>query len=102
MSYELTLEEKETVINFNEADKTASVYTINGRLIRRLKAVAERDPERCKFERRDDWGFEWWTIDKRLVSFGMPRTERRKLARVEKAAKSALARKQRKEKADDN
>lgn len=89
--------EKETQILFNEAEKTAQVYTINRRLIRRLKAVAERDSSRCKFEKRDEWGFEWWTIDKRLVSFGLPRTEKQKLTRVEKSKKAVLARKRKKE-----
>lgn len=34
--------ERETIINFNEAESTSSVYTHNGRLLRRLEQL-ERD-----------------------------------------------------------
>ena len=34
----LTRYEKETIINFNEAEATANIYTHNGGLIRKLDA----------------------------------------------------------------
>lgn len=40
--------ERETIINFNEAEATASVYTYNGALRRRLEKLAEERPEECK------------------------------------------------------
>ena len=44
----LTNIEKETVINFNEAERMASVYTHNGPLRRRLEQMAQERPEDCR------------------------------------------------------
>lgn len=43
----LTRYEQETIINFNEEEKTASVYTHNGTLRRRLEQLAQERPEDC-------------------------------------------------------
>lgn len=40
----LTRYEKETIINFNEAEATANIYTHNGGLIRKLDALADQRP----------------------------------------------------------
>lgn len=45
----LTRYEQETIINFNEAETTASVYTHNGTLRRRLEQLAQDRPEDCRF-----------------------------------------------------
>lgn len=39
--------EQETIINFNEEEKTASVYTHNKALRRRLEKLAQERPEDC-------------------------------------------------------
>lgn len=44
----LTKFEMETIINFNEAEKKASVYTHNGPLRRRLEQLAHERPEDCR------------------------------------------------------
>lgn len=44
----LTKYEQETIINFNEQEKTASVYTHNGPLRRRLEQLAQERPEDCR------------------------------------------------------
>jgi hypothetical protein len=44
MSYNLTREEQETVIVFNEAENTAHITTFNGALIRKLTALCESRP----------------------------------------------------------
>ncbi len=44
----LTRYEQETIINFNEEEKTASVYTHNGTLRRRLEQLAQERPEDCR------------------------------------------------------
>ena len=41
----LTRYEQETIINFNEEEKTASVYTHNGTMRRRLEQLAQERPE---------------------------------------------------------
>lgn len=38
--YKLTLQERETVILFNEADGTAAIETFNARILRQLRKVA--------------------------------------------------------------
>ncbi len=45
----LTRYEQETIINFNEAETTASIYTYNGTLRRRLEQLAKDRPEDCRF-----------------------------------------------------
>lgn len=42
----LTRYEQETIINFNEEEKTASVYTHNGPLRRRLEQMAQERPKK--------------------------------------------------------
>ena len=44
----LTRYEQETIINFNEEEKTASVYTHNGTMRRRLEQLAQERPEDCR------------------------------------------------------
>jgi len=44
----LTKYEQETIINFNEQEKTAGVYTHNGPLRRRLEQLAQERPEDCR------------------------------------------------------
>ena len=38
----IPLEERETIITFNEKEPTASVYTMNGALIRKLDSLVQR------------------------------------------------------------
>lgn len=49
----LSLYEQETIINFNEADSTASVYTHNRALIRQLDKLAEERPGDCHREKNE-------------------------------------------------
>lgn len=47
----LSYVEQETIINFNEGEKRASVYTCNPALKRKLTELAESRPEDCKLLR---------------------------------------------------
>ncbi len=47
----LTNQERETVILYNEAEQTASVYTHSPALCRKLEALARERPEECRLER---------------------------------------------------
>lgn len=61
--------EQETIINFNEEEKVASVYTFNGPLQRRLAKLAEEHPNECKRE-LDTWqpaGSVDYTIPKKWI-----------------------------------
>lgn len=42
--------EQETIINFNEGDKTAGIYTHNRALRRKLEKLAQERPEDCRLE----------------------------------------------------
>lgn len=46
-----TAEEKETIISYNQAEDTASVFTFEPRKIRELRKCAEDLPEECKIVR---------------------------------------------------
>ena len=48
---ELTPYEKETILLFNEGEDTASVYTHNTRLIKKLKKLSEKYPDKIYEEK---------------------------------------------------
>lgn len=70
----LTNLERETIILFNEDEKTAKVFTYNGKMQRKLKDLAERFPEQCSFDYENPNGGVSYTIDKKLVSIKSPHT----------------------------
>lgn len=45
MSYTLSLYERETIINFNEAESTAGIYTHNVALRNKLLKLSQTEPE---------------------------------------------------------
>lgn len=74
--------EKETVINFNEAEKTASVYTCNKRMIAKLDRLCEKFPEQFRLYRKFSDGAREYIVPKKYVSIKAPRP---KLSDEEKA-----------------
>ena len=62
--------EQETIINFNEAEATANIYTHNGGLIRKLDALADQRPEDAKRGRSFPDGGREFTIPKHWVKCG--------------------------------
>ena len=52
---ELTNYERETIINFNEAEATAVVYTHNKALLRKLEQLAKERPDECRLEKLSRW-----------------------------------------------
>lgn len=52
----LTNYERETIINFNESEDTASVYTHNKPLRRRLEQLSKERPEDCRLYKVTHWG----------------------------------------------
>lgn len=79
----LSKEEMETVIIFNEADKTAHIETYNGRLQRRIKELAAERPDECVIESEQD-GVLNCVFPKKWVKINAPRIlteeEREKLS----------------------
>ncbi len=51
----LTKIEKETIILFNEGESTASIYTYNVGLKKRLAAFSKKYPDLCRWKSRSIW-----------------------------------------------
>ena len=79
-------EERETIVNFNEADDTAVIYTFNSGLKKRLAAYAEKYPDLCRLIVDDVvYGSVTYEIQKSRVSIRLNppySEERRKAASV--------------------
>ena len=74
--------EKETVINWNEAENTASIYTFNADLKRRLAEFSRKYPRLCRLERSTTEGSVTYMIDKSRLSIRLvpPYSEERRAA----------------------
>lgn len=60
--------EKETIINWNEAEDTASIYTFNADLKRRLAEFSRKYPQLCWLERSTTEGSVTYVMDKSRLS----------------------------------
>ncbi|MCD7805830.1 MAG: molecular chaperone [Lachnospiraceae bacterium] len=79
--------EKETIINFNESEKEATIYTFNASLNRRLAEFSRCYPSLCYLTRSTAEGSVTYTIDKSRLSIRLvpPYSEDRKAAAREYA-----------------
>lgn len=79
--------EKETIINWNEAENTASIYTFNAGLKRRLEEFSRKYPLLCRLERSTPEGSVTYVIEKsrRSVRLISPYSEERLAAAREYA-----------------
>ena len=69
----LTSIEKETVINFNEAERTASVYTHNEALKHQLLELCRSHPEQVRQAAANAWGGLTFELPKRWLKVTSPR-----------------------------
>lgn len=86
----LTLQEQETVILFNEAEKTASVYTHNLKFLQKLKQLQQDRPDDCRIKRNDtESRAAEYIVPKKWIKINAPRqlSEDEK-ARLRKASES--------------
>lgn len=60
--------EKETIINWNEVESTASIYTFNADLKRRLAEFSRKYPILCRLERSTTEGSVTYVIEKSRLS----------------------------------
>lgn len=60
----LTKYEKETIILFNEGEDTASIYTFNAGLKKRLALFAKKYPDLCRQEKTYEQGGVSYVLDK--------------------------------------
>lgn len=89
----VTKEERETILLFNEADDTATIYTFNSGLKRRLAAFAEKYPDLCRLTVDDAvYGSVTYEIQKSRVSIRLiaPCSEERRKAASEFAKKNGI------------
>ena len=60
--------EKETIINWNEGETIASIYTFNASLKRRLEDFSRKYPLLCRLERSTPEGSVTYVLDKSRLS----------------------------------
>lgn len=74
--------EKETIINFNEGDTTASIYTFNADLKRRLADFSRKYPALCHLKNSTAEGSVTYVIEKSRLSIRLvpPYSEERRAA----------------------
>ncbi len=65
--------EKETIINFNEAERTASVYTHNAALKERLLELCQTHPEQVRQTAANAWGGLTFELPKKWLKIMPPR-----------------------------
>lgn len=89
--------EQETIITFNEAEKTASVYTMNAALIRKLEGLTESRPDDARRVRTFPDGAQEYEVPKKWVRITasriLPPEEmefRKELGRANRLAQLAL------------
>lgn len=81
--------ERETVILFNEAEDTVSVYTFNQTLKRKLGDFSEKYPALCKKTAEDSLGSVTYSVakDRLSISLRAPLSEEKKEALRERGKK---------------
>lgn len=89
----LSPEERETIILYNEAADTASVYTYDPKLIGKLKRLHEKYPDKVYPEKTRQHGSDRcasYIVPKRCVSVREPYSEERRKADSERAKQAGI------------
>ena len=88
----LTKYEKETIILFNEGEDTASIYTFNAGLKKRLAMFAKKYPDLCRPEKTHEQGGVSYVLDKSRLSIRPqpPMSEERRRKASEKAKQTGF------------
>ena len=82
--------EKETIINWNEAENTASIYTFNADLKRRLAEFSHKYPLLCRLERSTTEGSVTYVMDKSRLSIRLvPPYSEERLAAAKRVRQTA-------------
>ena len=64
----LTKYEKETIVLFNEGEDTASIFTYNAGLRRRLENFSKKYPDLCRLEKSCEQGGVSYVLEKSRLS----------------------------------
>lgn len=88
----LTKYEKETIILFNEGEDTASIYTFNAGLKKRLALFAKMYPDLCRQEKTYEQGGVSYVLDKSRLSIRLqpPMSEERRRKASENAKQTGF------------
>lgn len=86
--YVLESIEKETIINYNNAEKEASIYTCNENMQEKIRKLAEKYPEQVKITASDNYSVTA-EIPKKWVKIVPPRnlTDEQRAAAAERMKK---------------
>lgn len=89
MAYTLSKYECETVINYNDESKEATVYTCNKSMKNRLTKLSEKFPDVFKLQSEDEHS-KTYTFPKNLISIRAPKvlTEEQRLKMQEQARRN--------------
>ena len=77
--------EQETVINYNQAEQTASVYTHDPKMLKKLSRLKDKYPEQIRQERENTY-----TVPKACVLIREPYSEQRRAAARERAKTAGI------------
>ena len=77
--------EEETVVLYNEAQSTASVYTHDPKLKEKLKRLSEKYPDKIVFNTENSSGGVTYTVPKKCVLIKEPYSDERRKAASERA-----------------
>lgn len=88
----LTKYEKETIILFNEGEDTASIYTFNAGLKKRLVMFAKKYPDFCRQEKTHEQDGVSYVLDKSRLSIRLhpPMSEERRQKASENAKQNSF------------
>lgn len=86
----LTPYERETIILYNEAEKTASVYTHDEKLIAKLKRLSECFPDKVYPDRPEAHGAVSYIVPKSCIGVRTPYSDERRMADSIRAKKAGL------------
>lgn len=71
--YTLSNIERETIICYNNEEKTADVYTCDKRMMTKLDALCEKHPDMFQLKRQDQYS-KSYVLPKQLIGIRTPRT----------------------------
>ena len=88
----LTKYEKETIVLFNAGEDTASIYTYNAGLRKRLANFSKKYPDLCRLEKSCDQGGVSYVLDKSRLSIRLqpPMSEERRKKASENAKQNGF------------
>lgn len=88
----LSPSERETIILFSDADKTASVYTHDAKLTARLETLARQYPDQVYVERRERPGAVSYVVPKSCIQIRAPFSAQRREAARQRALENGFQR----------